>query len=243
MKKDFIKGVAAGCALSAVLGGAAVFADAMSTQIEAVYNNIKLVVNGEKITPKDANGNTVEPFISGGTTYLPVRAIANALGQEVDWDGDTNTVYIGSKKMGSKIDMSTIKVYDGRSFFTGKDAVFDLKQTKVTPDNRLAGTADRRASLFIINNEYTALEGLFAISDNGSAEGAVQITNSDTGEVLAVVSNKKGEDAVAVKADLTGVKQLRIRFGVMDAAGEFSSNYSGFPEGAFLYNVYLTPAK
>ncbi|MCL2401000.1 MAG: copper amine oxidase N-terminal domain-containing protein, partial [Oscillospiraceae bacterium] len=29
-----------------------------------------------------------------GTTFLPVRAVAEALGQEVDWDGATNTVYL-----------------------------------------------------------------------------------------------------------------------------------------------------
>ena len=30
-------------------------------------------------------------FIEGGRTYLPVRAIADALGATVAWDGDTAT--------------------------------------------------------------------------------------------------------------------------------------------------------
>ena len=30
-------------------------------------------------------------FIEGGRTYLPVRAIADALGAAVAWDGDTAT--------------------------------------------------------------------------------------------------------------------------------------------------------
>ena len=30
-------------------------------------------------------------FIEGGRTYLPVRAIADALGAAVEWDGDTAT--------------------------------------------------------------------------------------------------------------------------------------------------------
>ena len=57
--------------------------------------NIKLVVDGAPVTPKDAAGNAVEPFSCNGTTYLPVRAVASALGKEVTWDGNTNTVYIG----------------------------------------------------------------------------------------------------------------------------------------------------
>ena len=45
--------------------------------------------------PKDANGNTVEPFIIDGTTYLPVRAVSNALGLNVGWDDATSTVSLG----------------------------------------------------------------------------------------------------------------------------------------------------
>ncbi len=45
--------------------------------------------------PKDANGNVVEPFTMNGTTYLPVRAISNALEKDVEWDGEAFSVYIG----------------------------------------------------------------------------------------------------------------------------------------------------
>ncbi|MBQ9976669.1 MAG: hypothetical protein IJP16_09160 [Clostridia bacterium] len=47
------------------------------------YNDIKICIDGNYITPKDAGGNVVEPFIINGTTYLPVRAVASALGKEV----------------------------------------------------------------------------------------------------------------------------------------------------------------
>ena len=64
-------------------------------QLTANYAGITLVVHGETVTPKDASGNIVDPFIVDGTTYLPVRAVAEALGEEVSWDGATKTVYIG----------------------------------------------------------------------------------------------------------------------------------------------------
>lgn len=63
--------------------------------INVTYRDIKLCIDGETITPKDVNGNVVEPFLYNGTTYLPVRAVGEALGKEVKWDGATSTVYLG----------------------------------------------------------------------------------------------------------------------------------------------------
>jgi len=73
-----------------------VLASQTTKQLNAYFKDIKIVIEDEMITPKDANGRTVEPFIVDGTTYLPVRAICEAIGYEVEWDGATNTVYIYS---------------------------------------------------------------------------------------------------------------------------------------------------
>lgn len=67
-------------------------ASAMSKTIQVTYNDIKITMNGKQITPRDGNGNIVEPFVYEGTTYLPVRGIATALDLSVVWDGETNTV-------------------------------------------------------------------------------------------------------------------------------------------------------
>ena len=61
-----------------------------------VYRGIKIILDGALITPRDASGNVVEPFIIDGTTYLPVRALSNALGFDVGWDNATSTVSISS---------------------------------------------------------------------------------------------------------------------------------------------------
>lgn len=60
------------------------------------YNDIKITLDGQEITPLDANGNSVEPFIIDGTTYLPVRGIASALGLDVSWDQTTKTVQLNT---------------------------------------------------------------------------------------------------------------------------------------------------
>lgn len=69
---------------------------AYQKQATLSYQDIKITLNGEPVEPKDGAGNVVEPFAMDGTTYLPVRAIANALGLEVNWDGATNTVALTS---------------------------------------------------------------------------------------------------------------------------------------------------
>jgi V8-like Glu-specific endopeptidase len=72
------------------------FASTGSASKTISYRNIKITLNGLTITPTDANGNAVEPFIMDGSTYLPVRAVANALGLNVGWDSKTSTVSLNS---------------------------------------------------------------------------------------------------------------------------------------------------
>ncbi len=96
-KKSMFKGVLLGSLVTLLivsLVGTA-FATYQNQQITAEYSNIKIVIDGSEITPKDANGNIVEPFVYNGTTYLPVRAVGQALGKTVTWDGNTSTVYLG----------------------------------------------------------------------------------------------------------------------------------------------------
>ena len=94
LRKNY-KGIIIGIIIGLLFSNLIVFADNAVKQINATYRNIRLVVDNTLIIPKDANGVSVEPFISSGTTYLPVRAVAEALGKEVNWDGNTNTVYVG----------------------------------------------------------------------------------------------------------------------------------------------------
>lgn len=96
MKKR-LQGLIAGVLIGAMLTSGVMFAKQISETAELFYNNIKIYIDGGEIVPKDANGNIVEPFTMNGTTYLPVRAISNALGKDVAWDGATQSVYIGKK--------------------------------------------------------------------------------------------------------------------------------------------------
>ena len=60
------------------------------------YPGITIYLDGEKLEPRDVTGAVVDPFVISGTTYLPIRAVASALGLGVDWDGATKTVLLYS---------------------------------------------------------------------------------------------------------------------------------------------------
>jgi len=96
---DKIKGFIAGILCTTIVSGLVLTTSAsqLTRLVEIAYNNIKICIDGIFIEPKDATGKVVEPFILDGTTYLPVRAVANALGKEVSWDNTTKTVYLGEK--------------------------------------------------------------------------------------------------------------------------------------------------
>lgn len=65
--------------------------------LKADYADIKVTLDGKELALADANGELVEPFAVAGTTYLPVRAVADALGLYVSWDADTHTVVLSSE--------------------------------------------------------------------------------------------------------------------------------------------------
>lgn len=112
MKKKMLMRLATLCLCAGLVGGSALAAGKIYKNITVQYDNIKLVIDGVTITPKDANGSTVEPFIYNGTTYLPVRAVGNAIGKQVSWDGNTKTVYLGDAPNSKKWLMDLCPPYE-----------------------------------------------------------------------------------------------------------------------------------
>jgi len=94
--KERIQGAIIGIALTIALIGTISFASQRSDYVERFFRDIKITINGSVLEPKDANGSDVEPFIIDGTTYLPLRAISEALDLKVNWNEETNTVIISS---------------------------------------------------------------------------------------------------------------------------------------------------
>ena len=88
------------------LSGALVTLALLGTAVGAVSNeNVSVLLNrmltirynGAEQSMKDANGDAVYPISYNGTTYLPVRAICDMLGADIEWDEQTNTVSISER--------------------------------------------------------------------------------------------------------------------------------------------------
>ena len=97
MKKHYLLGILSGILVGLIMM-TTVFASSGTQWSNLIYNNIKITLDGQSITPTDANGNAVEPFAIDGTTYLPVRAISNALGLEVGWNQATSSVLLSTSR-------------------------------------------------------------------------------------------------------------------------------------------------
>ena len=95
--RSFISGCLATVVAVALIG--TVSATIGRRTVEVDYNDIKVTLNGEQVELVNANGTPVEPFAINGTTYLPIRAIATALGLDVEWDGNTNTAILTNKNV------------------------------------------------------------------------------------------------------------------------------------------------
>lgn len=72
----------------------------------SVDPTVKIKVNGEEFKPKDANGNDVMTFIYNGTTYAPLRALAEAYGLQVGYDAGANMATVDDP------DAGYVPVYD-----------------------------------------------------------------------------------------------------------------------------------
>lgn len=78
--------------ISVALAGAV-----MLSAIPAMADDINITIDGEEFVPRNALGEIVEPFIENGSTFLPVRAMGEAVGKTVKFDAENYAVYIGEE--------------------------------------------------------------------------------------------------------------------------------------------------
>lgn len=92
-KQHFKRAISILC-LAAVTAGVTLAASWRET-ITVDYG-VGIQVNGAPFIPTDANGVQVAPFIYNGTTFVPLRAVSQALDCTVDFNANTRTVMINT---------------------------------------------------------------------------------------------------------------------------------------------------
>lgn len=187
--------------------------------VDITYRGIQISLDGKKISPTDANGKTVEPFILDGTTYLPVRGIANALDILVDWNGETSTVYLtttgGGEEEPVKLwvlvretwkndDFSSVTTheYDGDGYETKSTAVWDDGSKDVTEyyydaqRNCVKTVYASSYFSYVQNCEFDANGNMTAYSYSGDMSGSTRYTYNSNGDILTEENTYDGSTVV-----------------------------------------------
>ena len=95
MKKNgFWKGFGSGLILTVLIVALGVTATATSRRSIQVEDGVGITINGATFIPRDASGKQVSVFLYNGTTYVPVRAISEAMGMDVSFNSATRTVVL-----------------------------------------------------------------------------------------------------------------------------------------------------
>lgn len=159
-QKSFFAGMVTMLLIVCLAGTAMATTGKITKELE--YRNIKVTLDGKQLDLRDAQGNSVEPFMFDGTNYLPVRALAESLGLSVSWDGSTNTVVLTTGKSSSGSGLST--------------------STETTPSNVPSGwlKIDGASSSWLLNG---AANG-YVVYRNGEYWADPKYVNTGSNEVV-----------------------------------------------------------
>ena len=213
MKKT-LKGYVMGFLSASLLVTGIGYAANTTTLYDVLTQGVKIVVDGQKINPTDANGNTVEPIIYNGTTYLPVRAVANAIGKAVYWDGPNYTVYLGD--MDGKLEYPTVMLKDMTSISNKFDNARDLIDNYGNQyGSALNGTNSMRDRTFeyLLNMKYSHFKATLYVPEGTNSDRDTVITIlADGKQIYASPVMNKTSRPVYIDLDIRGCNDFKIEY-------------------------------
>lgn len=183
-----------------------------------IVTGIKVFVDDKELDMRDVNGKKVEAFVSDGTTYLPVRAVSEALGLPVQWDGAAWSVYVG-KHTGDTPAAYLCQL----DYFSSTNKWNFGNITKDNLGNEHSYSIDRcnpnslgSASLtYKLNGQYSRFTALyykeFEYRSHDQGEAYTLVISGD-GRELWRGSVGAGIDPVDIDIDITGVLELTIEY-------------------------------
>lgn len=167
-----------------------VLAGIMTTTASA--ENVNIFVNGK---PQTAVG-----YLNGDTTYVPLRAVSEALGADVSWDGATNSAYISFDednlvtKLVDEISPSVVAIVGNykSEYMTDTQNKFNELTAHGT------GVVIKSGGIILTNAHVVeSIENITVIFQDGSSYAGI-VQNIDKQSDLAIVKiNKLGLKPVA----------------------------------------------
>ena len=86
------------CAVFLASPLAALRASAVANVTAVILPDMSIVIDGQKQSFFNVNARQVHPLYYAGSTYLPVRAIGELMGKNVDWNQSSKTVTLAGSR-------------------------------------------------------------------------------------------------------------------------------------------------
>ncbi len=140
--KKFVCGLVLGAAIATAVG---VGASGVWENIPVLRNDIRVVVDGAEIT--------ADNFLYEDTTYIPLRAVSSALGENVEYDEAENTAYIGERNdivVNSKYTPSERWQYD--TVLINNEYYFNISACSKALDGSIVYDTDTEEVILKFNN-------------------------------------------------------------------------------------------
>lgn len=204
---------------SMIFGTLGVFA-AGGSMIEVFYNVKDVKINKVSKMPED------KPFIYNGTTYVPLRYIAENLGEQVKWEGETQTIHIGEMKEAaavypdSGIEHMSYNVMEnsGNKFFYGEGPVKDTVGNEYSNSIRLLVREQISKDYswneisFPLNGQYKEFKAVAGLTEAYKAAGfSGDLIISLDGEIVLEKEMKSGDFPEDITVDVKNANKITFK--------------------------------
>ncbi|MBR5791553.1 MAG: copper amine oxidase N-terminal domain-containing protein [Ruminiclostridium sp.] len=233
-KRTLFTGIAIGVLTSFLVSMMVVpgFAAGIRKTITAYVGDIDIYVDNVLKIPTDANGNRVEPMIYDGTTYLPVRAISNMLGEEVTWDGETRSIYIGEKPSKGTVGVPGEDIPRFSGTLKARNLSYEILGEQYNVSNAIQSNSSYDDCItWKLDSNYTSIDGEFVVAYpllGNMREFTLEFYNVDqygTETLIKRFSNRCGDGVVDVHVDVTGCNFVRLKTDYEDHAPNGDGGY------------------
>lgn len=189
---------------------------------ETIYKNItvrpgiKMYIDDVQLIPRDVTGAEVDVFIYYGTTYVPARALSEALGRTIQYDGKTNSVYIGKHAADSPaVMLANMDYFSGtknvKTQASDQDSVGNTLYSCITHDHDWSRK-------YVLDGQYTRMTGTLYQQYARRSETIRKDTSFEVygdGKLLygrTFSENTEGYYPESFEVDLTGVLELEVTY-------------------------------
>lgn len=219
MNKKTFKGLLMGLIIGSLVSTSLIMAAAGPAETRQITFGVAVALDGQQLQFAQDS----QPFIMDGRKFLPVRAIADAVGLPVDFDASTNTVHLGNRLAGARVPLQ-----QGAPFFdSGTTGFGHSASAQATSTVQMGGNSFNNAitytsawfttgglpgSIFSLHNldgRYRQLTGQVGrVDGSGSRNAVLEIIGDDN--VLQRIELDATALPVSFEVFVEGIRQLRI---------------------------------